>query len=199
MPKQTFFNLPEEKQNSIINAAYIEFNSREYEKVGIRDICTRANINIASFYQYFEDKADFFVYLLLRIDKKIVDEYDDTGLNSIFKVGVGEYSDKITDKERDFVKQWYKCPVEILHKFYFGGYVDQFMIHYEEEFKRLKEFGMIRDGVDSEFASYLYTTGMFNVFMYYRQHNIEDGGERQRIKKQFFENILMNGLIKFDT
>ncbi len=64
MPKQTFFNLPEEKRQNIVNAAIDEFAKYGYEAASINRIVTNGGISKGSFYQYFEDKMDVFKYLI---------------------------------------------------------------------------------------------------------------------------------------
>lgn len=64
MPKQTFFNLPEEKRTRIIDLALEEFASRPYSKASLSNVVARAGIAKGSMYQYFEDKGDLYTYLL---------------------------------------------------------------------------------------------------------------------------------------
>ena len=64
MPKQTFFNLPEEKRERIIRLAIEEFAVHDYDLASISRIVTKANIAKGSFYQYFEDKRDLYLYLV---------------------------------------------------------------------------------------------------------------------------------------
>jgi AcrR family transcriptional regulator len=64
MPKSTFFNLPEEKRRAIFNLAVEEFALHEYSDVSISRIVERAGIAKGSFYQYFTDKKDLFLYLV---------------------------------------------------------------------------------------------------------------------------------------
>ncbi len=63
MPKQTFFNLNENKQEKIINAAIEEFALNSFEKATIDNIVKKACIPKGSFYQYFENKEDVYKYL----------------------------------------------------------------------------------------------------------------------------------------
>lgn len=67
MPKDTFFNLPEEKRNRIINAAMKEFSEIHYKKVTIDRIVNSAGIPKGSFYQYFHNKDDLYKYLFSQI------------------------------------------------------------------------------------------------------------------------------------
>lgn len=58
MIHETFYNLPTEKQERIINAASQEFISCPYEKTSINRIIEQAKIPKGSFYQYFDSKED---------------------------------------------------------------------------------------------------------------------------------------------
>lgn len=67
MPKDTFFNLPEEKRMKIIDAAVGEFSKVHYKKVTIDNIVQRAEISKGSFYQYFSDKDDLYKHVFDQI------------------------------------------------------------------------------------------------------------------------------------
>jgi TetR/AcrR family transcriptional regulator len=72
MPKETFLNLPDNKRNLIIQAAIEEFSKAGYNTASINQICKRSNIAKGSFYQYFEDKLDLYVYIMgLAVSEKI--------------------------------------------------------------------------------------------------------------------------------
>jgi len=64
LPKQTFFNLPKEKKESLIQAAMKEFSRVPLTEASIANIIKDAAIPRGSFYQYFEDKEDLFYFLL---------------------------------------------------------------------------------------------------------------------------------------
>ncbi len=75
MPKETFFNLPDEKRERITAIAIEEFGSNDYAEVSISRIVARAGIAKGSFYQYFEDKEDLYVYLLDLITQKKMEAF----------------------------------------------------------------------------------------------------------------------------
>ena len=75
MPKQTFFNLPEEKRRIITNAAIDEFADYGFEVSSINRIVANSGISKGSFYQYFEDKMDVFKYLMDVIAKEKTEYY----------------------------------------------------------------------------------------------------------------------------
>lgn len=64
MPKQTFYNLPDGKRQAILDIAIEEFAENDYNSASISRIVARAGIAKGSFYQYFEDKKDLYLYLI---------------------------------------------------------------------------------------------------------------------------------------
>ncbi|HLS09344.1 TetR family transcriptional regulator [Lentibacillus sp.] len=64
MPKQTFYNLPEEKKQTLIRAVEKEFSRVPLHDASITNIVKEADIPRGSFYQYFDDKEDAFFFLL---------------------------------------------------------------------------------------------------------------------------------------
>lgn len=64
MPTGTFFRLPEEKRNRLMAAAWEEFTATPYPKVSINRIIQAARIPRGSFYQYFADKEELFLYMV---------------------------------------------------------------------------------------------------------------------------------------
>jgi AcrR family transcriptional regulator len=73
LPKSTFFNLAESKRKILIEAAEKEFARVPLHEASISNIVKEAGIPRGSFYQYFENKDDFYFYLLdekLKVGKK---------------------------------------------------------------------------------------------------------------------------------
>lgn len=64
MPKETFYKLPDEKRERIMAAAEREFLENSFEAASINRIIKEAAIPRGSFYQYFEDKKDIFLYIV---------------------------------------------------------------------------------------------------------------------------------------
>ncbi|MCB9760330.1 MAG: TetR/AcrR family transcriptional regulator [Alphaproteobacteria bacterium] len=64
MPKETFFNLPEDKRERIVQLAIEEFSERPYRQASLSRIVSRAGIAKGSIYQYFDNKADLYGWLL---------------------------------------------------------------------------------------------------------------------------------------
>lgn len=73
MPKQTFFNLPEEKRTQIMDAAIEEFAKYGLENASTNRIIANSGISKGSFYQYFEDKLDVFDHTVIMLgEEKLV-------------------------------------------------------------------------------------------------------------------------------
>ncbi len=64
MPKPTFHNLPEEKRARLVELAIEEFSEHPYDRASLSRIVERAGIAKGSVYQYFENKADLYAWLL---------------------------------------------------------------------------------------------------------------------------------------
>ena len=64
MPSTTFFRLPDEKRQRLLDAAYAEFQQVRFNDASINRIIQQAHIPRGSFYQYFTDKDDLFRYLM---------------------------------------------------------------------------------------------------------------------------------------
>ena len=64
MPTQTFWNLPAEKRERLIDIAVEEFANNDYDNASISRIVARAEIAKGSIYQYFDDKKELFLFLL---------------------------------------------------------------------------------------------------------------------------------------
>ncbi|HJB12731.1 MAG TPA: TetR/AcrR family transcriptional regulator [Candidatus Oscillibacter excrementigallinarum] len=64
MPSSTFLNLPAEKQEKLLEAATREFSHKPFNEASINQIIKEAGIPRGSFYMYFQDKEDLFLYLI---------------------------------------------------------------------------------------------------------------------------------------
>lgn len=106
MPKQTFFNLKEDKKEKIEKALIKEFSRNSFEKASISNIILEANIPRGSFYQYFEDKEDAIYYIIdkyLEKEKNKIYQYLLRNKGDIFETAVNIYEDmaKITEKDEN--------------------------------------------------------------------------------------------------
>lgn len=77
MPSTTFFRLPEEKRSRLVKEAWREFSRAPLSDASINRIILGARIPRGSFYQYFVDKNDLFLFLLDKIRDKFLVLFDD--------------------------------------------------------------------------------------------------------------------------
>jgi AcrR family transcriptional regulator len=73
MPRETFFNLSEEKRARVLDAALTEFASHTFHQATVDRIVEGAGISKGSFYQYFGDKKDLYRYLVKMSQEKKLD------------------------------------------------------------------------------------------------------------------------------
>jgi AcrR family transcriptional regulator len=64
MPKDIFFNLPNEKREKILDLAITEFSKYPYDVASISNIIRDAGISKGSFYNYFKNKKDLYKFLV---------------------------------------------------------------------------------------------------------------------------------------
>lgn len=73
MPTSTFENLPENKKKIILEASIKEFKRVLLSDASINKIIKDANISRGSFYTYFKDIKDLYMYTLKTYQKKFYD------------------------------------------------------------------------------------------------------------------------------
>lgn len=105
MPTRTFLNLPKEKRLRVLRAAKKEFSRVPLEKAVIANIVKDADIPRGSFYQYFYDVDDLFVYVLeymYGIDrKKFMKFLNDTNgdVYEALKIRFADEIDKLSSED----------------------------------------------------------------------------------------------------
>ncbi|MBW9158209.1 TetR/AcrR family transcriptional regulator [Clostridium sp. FP2] len=58
-----FYNLPKQKQNTILNAGYRFFSENSYKKSPMSEIAKEAGISKSLLFHYFNNKKEFYLYL----------------------------------------------------------------------------------------------------------------------------------------
>ena len=72
MPSETFFRLPESKQERIMQAIKDEIARVPYEQFSVGNVIKECDISRGSFYQYFANKEDIYLYLISDYQKLII-------------------------------------------------------------------------------------------------------------------------------
>lgn len=104
MIKRTFYNLPKEKREKIIEVTRKEFRKGNKRKITINSVIKNAGISRGSFYQYFDDKLDL-VELITSdmVDKMVGFIKDELILNDgdIFEIPIKIF-DVVTSNEMNY-------------------------------------------------------------------------------------------------
>ena len=76
MPSTTYYNLSKDKKERIFNAGVLEFSYHDFNDASVNTIVRIANISKGSFYQYFDDKEDFYWFIVMDIIYGQVGNYE---------------------------------------------------------------------------------------------------------------------------
>lgn len=69
MPTETFLNLKPEKKTKIVEAALTELSIHPYDHINLANIIRDAGIARGSFYQYFIDKDDLYMFIIMHVSQ----------------------------------------------------------------------------------------------------------------------------------
>lgn len=78
MPSETFFRLSDSKQERIMEAIKEEIAKAPFENFSIGSVIKSCRISRGSFYQYFSNKEDIYMYLIYGYQKQIFSHMKDT-------------------------------------------------------------------------------------------------------------------------
>ena len=171
IPTQTFLNLSIKKQERILEASINEFSKRNYEQAKLSNIIKESNIPRGSFYQYFEDKKDLYLYLFDRVAQKKIQYMGDLIPNpdkipfltlffEMYKRGAMfaienpkfiKITANLLSSKGDIYNELIGNNMNIAKQFYIG-YINQD-----------KELGRIREDIDSEVLAELVINMTTNI------------------------------------
>jgi AcrR family transcriptional regulator len=102
MPKDTFYNIDDEKRRRIIVAAIKEFSQHSIRHASLNRILRNASIPKGSFYQYFEDVDDLYRLVINQIYNNELEKINEFSTESSNFLELGErairfYYPKIMD------------------------------------------------------------------------------------------------------
>jgi len=203
MPKETFFNLPEDKRALICKVAVEEFAEYSFDKASVNRIVAKAGIAKGSFYQYFNGKKDLFLFLLQLAAKEKFNYFSPLVNNSnhldvftlfreLYKSGIQfaadhpEYaaiSKKLTEnKDSPIFKE---VLVENLPTAY------QF---FETLLENARDKGEIRTDIDLRMLAFMVASMSNLVVEYYTEFVAEDYAEKMIETLDQFLDVLKNGI-----
>ncbi|SHJ98385.1 transcriptional regulator, TetR family [Anaerobranca californiensis DSM 14826] len=208
MPTQTFFNLPEDKKQRILDAAIEEFASYPFNEVSVAKIIQKANIPRGSFYQYFSDLKDLYKYLFRVIaDKKIVylnrvnlDQEKGDFLKTIRSLYIAGLQFAVEEPQLTQIANRFMKEDENFRKEIMGSLEGKTTDFYYNLLLACKAKGEIDENVDLEMAAFIFTTMNLALLDYFLPKL--QGGDLlkekdflvETVDKMFY--ILTNGIKK---
>lgn len=107
---EKFFSLPEEKQQSILNAGYRVFSQNSYKNSPMSEIAQEASISKSLLFYYFRNKKELYLFLwdnCAQTTIRFLAQYDCYGQSSLFEC----------------MERGMRAKMEILRRFpYMGGF-----------------------------------------------------------------------------
>lgn len=85
---EKFFSLPEERQNTIINAGYRVFSQNSYKNSPMSEIAAEAGISKSLLFHYFHNKMELYMFLWDRCAQTTIEfltRYDCYGQKDLFE------------------------------------------------------------------------------------------------------------------
>lgn len=180
MPKQTFFNLSDSKQQRIIKAATKEFAAYPYLNTSINRIIEKADISKGSFYQYFKNKKDLYKYILAQATELKM-KFLSQKLDDYQKLNFFELLRKLFIAGIQFKKE-YPLYSEIGDQLLNGNNQSLKEEVYSESRPKSNEFfeqllkdavkkGEVDPEIDIKFTSFMLTDFSISIINYFFEHN----------------------------
>lgn len=208
MPKQTFLNLPKEKQSSFIEIALLEFAQNDYNTASVSKIVEKAGIAKGSVYQYFDDKRDLFMYLVDVSNRSMLEFVTQTQPS----IPPKDFFETLRWQMSATIRASLKYPVhsKLLRRAYAAPlpFHDEIFDnarkireeHFQAMIKEAQVSGYLDPDLDVSIASFM-VQGMLNElgpFLQSKFGELEDWAETPEVDDVFDQVILMlkNGLSK---
>ncbi|HHT48765.1 MAG TPA: TetR/AcrR family transcriptional regulator [Firmicutes bacterium] len=202
VPKDTFLNLPKEKQERIIDAAIDEFATHSFHQARVTAIAEQAEIAVGSFYQYFEDKMDLFKYLMEAVVQKKIsyinrDTMENKGKYPFFQLLREAFSSGIR-----FAKENPRLlPIGLmlmkdkaLYREIFGEHVDKGIDFFRQMLEEAKAQGEIDPAIDPRLAAHMIAGMTFSLSDFVYADGKVDQDDMAIIDQMLY--IVENGLKK---
>lgn len=186
MPKETFLNLSDEKQENIMRAAISRFSTLGYEKSNMGDISKTAGVAKGSMYQYFENKKELFLYSIQWCIDLLMKKYNKYITASDENINIFDY---LYESSREIIVQMReeREAVIFIQEVFLGRYKnimdesmdyilktsDQYVLNF---IRQGKKNGYIREDIDDKLLC-LYVTGVSFKFKEYIMNRAKSMGQ----------------------
>jgi AcrR family transcriptional regulator len=186
MPKETFFNLNEEKQENVMRAAIDEFSKHGFEKGNVGDIAKNAGVAKGSMYQYFENKRELFLYSVKWSIEMLMKKYNKYMVFTEVQTNIFDYMYESSRAILIQMREEREIVIFIQDVFLgkYKGLMDEsmeYMLKVSDEYvlqfiRQGKENGYIRKDIDDNLLC-LFVTGVSFKFKERMMNNARNLGE----------------------
>ncbi|WP_411680761.1 TetR/AcrR family transcriptional regulator [Clostridium thailandense] len=192
VPKDTFKNLNADKKQRIFDAAIQEFSTCSFSDASINQIIKTAGIPRGSFYQYFNDKEDLYLYMIEEISnekKKLIPERVLNPDDDFFETFIQKTKDSL---ELGKVKPEY-TKIGMLMQMDNSEFIAKFRTtsieKYRKQLKHNKECGLIRQEVNTDIV-------LDMLFSYTLEEYFKSGFDENEYLKKVSDaiNIIKEGI-----
>ncbi len=198
MPKETFKNLPDKKRHLIEKEAIHEFAISGYDKASISRIVEKCGIAKGSFYQYFDDKKDLFLYLIKKVSEKKIkfmssvlqnqEKYDFFTLNrELFMAGLKFAAE---NPELTLMANWlFKSRGHPIYNEVIGVGLQNAQNVYAKLLKNAISRGEVRNNINLDFVSHMISSMNVSVVEYYFNNIKKEKSNIQKIDEGIIEIV----------
>ncbi len=181
MPKQAYYNLPEEKRERIRSKAIKLFGELPYDEVTTRLLAKEAGIALGSLYQYFDSKDEMYIYY---IDSVYTDCYK-KGI--VFDILAGVYPEYVQEKR--FIESLFLAPAQVLEQFYYSTKTNTYNVNLEATRQKQRD-GQLAKDLDAGLYQFLNSGLALSMIMYARAMGIQNTVEHRRFWDKSVPTIL---------
>ena len=193
MPNKTFFNLSDEKRCRIVDAALQEFAAHSFNEASINRIIKDAEIPKGSFYQYFKNKEDLYLYFLDEVSKEFTDPlllekemYPDANFFEVIQHTNREVL-KLKNIKPEYIEA--RMRMELDNNEFIRNIRKKSTEKYIKIIERDKERGIIKPDADAEII-----VDMIASFSLNERHRNKSGAEEYLRKLDVVINIIKEGV-----
>lgn len=194
MPNKTFFNLSDEKRCRIVDAALQEFAAHSFNEASINRIIKNAEIPKGSFYQYFKNKEDLYLYFLDEVSKEFTDPllhekemYPDANFFEVIQHTNREVL-KLKNIKPEYIEA--RMRMELDNNEFIRNIRKKSTEKYIKIIERDKERGIIKPDADAEII-----VDMIASFSLNERHRNKSGAEEYLRKLDVVINIIKEGVV----
>ena len=158
MVKEAFQRLSPERQEELLYKGMMLYLKNPYDQVTVRMLAAAMEINMATFYRYFDEKEDLSLLILRRIQRK----YVQAAPHRLFE----EFPEvELSAEEQVYINRLLTWPDDALQRAYFEGAVECNMPVIVRQLQMERLDGRLRDNVIDDLIAYLYVTLEYNLLL----------------------------------